>query len=188
MNNAERDRKLYRYPDSDLLRNVPDIRDSETLELFERTASHQRIEEGAPTGNFDLAHLQAIHRHLFQDVYEWAGEVRRVDISKGGRWFHPHDRIETGMADVHRRLVSGKFLTGLGRKDFAQEAGAIIGDVNLVHPFREGNGRTQFQYLKQLARISQSNGCIGPKNLTKFFYHKELPGSGEGSDANTLYL
>jgi cell filamentation protein len=55
-----------------------------------------------------------------------------------------------GMGDVHRRLVRAGFLKGLPPADFAREAGVIMGDVNYVHPFREGNGRTQAQYLKQL--------------------------------------
>ena len=55
------------------------------------------------------------------------------------------------MSDVHRRLVQSRFLRGLGVAEFARQAGGIIGDVNYVHPFREGNGRAQAQYLKQLA-------------------------------------
>jgi cell filamentation protein len=100
---------------------------------------------------FDLAHLRAIHRHLFQDVYDWAGEIRTVEIFKGGNQFQFRQYIPTGMADVHRRLTRAGFLKGLPANDFAREAGAIMGDVNYVHPFREGNGRTQAQYLKQLA-------------------------------------
>lgn len=97
------------------------------------------------------AHLKAIHGHLFQDVYDWAGQVRTVEINKGGSQFQPVPYIETGMADVHKRIVAAKEFRGLGRDDFAKQAGQIMGDVNYAHPFREGNGRTQLQYLKQLA-------------------------------------
>jgi len=110
-----------------------------------------RIAEGAPIGAFDLTHLRAIHRHLFQDVYDWAGELRTVEIDKGGHQFQFRRYIQTGMAGVHRRLTQSGFLKGLNPEDFAQQAGVIMGDVNYVHPFREGNGRTQAQYLKQLA-------------------------------------
>ena len=102
-------------------------------------------------GQFDLAHLKTIHHHLFQDIYEWAGEIRETEISKGGSQFQFLQYIETGMADVHRRIVSHGFLKNLSKHDFADLAGEIMGDVNYVHPFREGNGRTQMQYLKQLA-------------------------------------
>jgi cell filamentation protein len=110
-----------------------------------------RIQEGIPTGKFDLKHLRSIHRHLFQDVYEWAGEVRTVEISKGDSQFQFRQYIETGMADVYRRLSSSNFLEGFERTTFAARAAAIIRDVNYVHPFRDGNGRTQLQYLKPLS-------------------------------------
>ena len=107
--------------------------------------------DGASRGSFDLAHLRAIHRHLFQDIYDWAGELRTVEISKGDQQFQFRQYIPTGMADVHRRLVQSRFLSGLPPAGFAEQAAVIVGDINYIHPFREGNGRTQLQYLKQLA-------------------------------------
>ena len=141
----------YVYPGTTILRNKFGIRDAALLDYHERELTTQRAEEGIPPGKFDLAHLRAIHRHLFQDLYEWAGEIRKVEISKEGHQFQFRQYIETGMADVHRRLVAQRFLQGTTPPDFARAAGPIIGDVNYVHPFREGNGRTQLQYLKQLA-------------------------------------
>ena len=70
---------------------------------------------------------------------------------KGGSQFQFRRYIPTGMADVHRRLEQANVLQGLDRTAFAEQAGAIMGDVNYVHPFREGNGRTQMFYLAQLA-------------------------------------
>ena len=140
----------YLYPDSDVLRNRLGIRDKTHLEYVERELVTQRLTEGAPTGRFDLAHLRAIHHHLFQDLYEWAGEIRRVEIAKDGNQFQFRRFIETGMADVHRRLEEANFLRGLSGRDFAAAAGRILGDVNYVHPFREGNGRVQAEYLRQL--------------------------------------
>src|SRR3954468_213577 len=108
--------------------------------------------QGVPKGNFDLDHLRAIHRHLFQDLYDWAGKLRTVEMSKDGHQFQFRRYIDTGMGDVHRRLVKADFLKGLSPEDFARAAGSIVGDLNYVHPFRDGNGRTQLQYLKQLAQ------------------------------------
>jgi cell filamentation protein len=141
----------YVYSGTTTLRNRLEIRDPAELDVRERELVLQRITEGAPGGDFDLDHLRAIHRHLFQDIYQWAGEVRTLEIAKGGDQFQFRQYIETGMADVHRRLVAARFLAGLSREEFAQGSGEIMGDVNYVHPFREGNGRTQLQYLKQLA-------------------------------------
>jgi cell filamentation protein len=141
----------YVYPGSSVLKNKLDIRSALAFASVERQLVVQRAREGAPRGDFDLAHLRAIHRHLFQDIFDWAGEVRTVEISKAGNQFQLCRYIEIGMADVHRRIVSSGYLRGLPVKAFAGEAGRILGDVNYVHPFREGNGRTQLQYLKQLA-------------------------------------
>lgn len=141
----------YVYPGTRTLRNKLNIRDAAELDLAERRFAIIRARQGIPQGNFDLRHLKAIHHHLFQDIYEWAGQLRTVEISKGGSQFQFRQYIETGMADVHHRLAGANFLRGMERSAFANEAGKIIGDVNYVHPFREGNGRTQLQYLKQLA-------------------------------------
>lgn len=142
----------YCYPpDYTVLKNKLGLRDAAELEFFEREFVMERIAQGAPSGNFDLAHLRAIHRHLFWDVYEWAGELRTVEISKGGSRFQFRRYIETGMADVHRRLVARNFLKELDAETFARDAGEIMGDINYVHPFREGNGRVQLLYLEQLA-------------------------------------
>jgi cell filamentation protein len=140
----------YLYPDSDVLRNRLGIRDKTHLEYVERELVTQRLTEGAPTGRFDLAHLRAIHHHLFQDLYNWAGQIRRVEIAKEGNQFQFRRFIETGMVDVHQRLQAAEFLRGLNSQDFAAAAGQILGDVNYVHPFREGNGRVQAEYLRQL--------------------------------------
>jgi len=141
----------YVYPGAPVLRNRLGLTDPDQLDKVERRLVAQRIAEGAPTRGFDLAHLRAIHRHLFQDVYAWAGELRAVEIAKGGHQFQFRQYIETGMGDVHRRLGQADFLRGLSAGAFARAAGPIMGDVNYVHPFREGNGRAQLQYLEQLA-------------------------------------
>lgn len=141
----------YVYPGTNVLRNRLGIADARKLDRIERRLVGDRIAEGVPVGTFDLAHLRAIHRHLFQDIYDWAGELRTVEIFKGGNQFQFRQYIPTGMADVHRRLTRAGFLKRLPAGEFAREAGIIIGDINYIHPFREGNGRTQAQYLKQLA-------------------------------------
>lgn len=141
----------YLYPGSTVLRNRLGIADAARLDYVEREFVAQRISEGVPTGHFDLSHLMAIHRHLFQDLYEWAGELRTVEIAKDGHQFQFRQFIATGMADIHRRLEAADFLRVMTRGAFAEAAGPIMGDVNYVHPFREGNGRAQLQYLEQLA-------------------------------------
>ena len=144
----------YVYPDTRILRNKLGIKDANELDRVERLLARQRASEGVPAGDFDLTHLQAIHRHLFQDVYDWAGEIRTVEINKGGDQFMFRQYIGNGMADVHRRIVAADYFKGTNGAAFADETGRIIGDVNHVHPFREGNGRTQLLYLQQLSGVA----------------------------------
>jgi len=145
------DTKYCYPPDYSVLKNKLDLRDADLLERAERRLVVLRVLEGIPSGEFDLAHLKAIHRHMFQDIFDWAGETRTTEISKGGSQFQFRQYIETGMADIYRRIKAHDYLKNLSADQFAGLAGEIIGDINYVHPFREGNGRTQMQYLKQLA-------------------------------------
>jgi cell filamentation protein len=118
----------YTYSGTDVLKNKLGIHDKDELDRMERRLVAQRAREGIPSGRFDLDHLKAIHRHLFQDVYEWAGEIRTVELNKDGQQFQFRRFIETGMADVHKRLSDAKFLKGLDRAVFASEAARIMGD------------------------------------------------------------
>jgi len=153
----------YVYPGTRCLINKLGIIDAVGLDAMERRLVIQRAREGVPAGNFDLSHLCAIHKHLFQDIYDWAGEVRTVEISKGKDQFQFKRFITTGMADVHRRIVASDYLRGLSAEEFSRKASEIMGDINYVHPFREGNGRAQLQYLKQLAEQAGH-----PIDLTRF--------------------
>lgn len=153
----------YTYPNSSVLKNKLGITDAAELDRLERLLVTQRASEGIPDGDFDLAHLRRIHRHLFQDLYDWAGEIRTVEIAKGGQTFQLRRFIEAGVHDIHQRLERAAFLRGLSRAEFARAAGRIMGDVNYVHPFREGNGRAQLFYLEQLAERAGH-----PIDLTRF--------------------
>jgi cell filamentation protein len=150
----------YLYPGTSVLKNKLGIISAAELDRVERRLVTQRVAEGTPQGRFNLDHLKAIHRHLFQDVYAWAGEVRSVELNKSGQQFQFRQYIETGMADVHKRIVSSNFLKGLSREAFNREAAIVIGDVNYVHPFREGNGRTQLFFLDQLAEQAGTRSTL----------------------------
>lgn len=141
----------YIDPRTGILKNKLGLKSQRALDRFERMLATQRATEIVPIGAFDLAHLRAIHHHLFQDIYDWAGELRTVEIAKGSTQFIPVRFIATGFADIHGRLSAQKFLTGLSHAAFCDGAAIILGDINHVHPFREGNGRTQLLYLQQLA-------------------------------------
>lgn len=141
----------YWWPGTRVLRNKLGITDRAALDRVERKLVLDRFGEGLPAGDFDLKHLQAIHRHLFQDVYEWAGQTRTINLSKSGDHFLEWSRIETGMASIHRRIIEAGYFKSTSSKDFAGRAAELVADLNFVHPFPEGNGRTQLSYLQKLA-------------------------------------
>src|SRR6267378_3166240 len=103
----------YTYPGTDVLRNIPDIRDSRLMADLEANATAARLVEldAAPLdGRFDEAHLKAIHKHIFQDVYSWAGEFRTVNISKGGQLFGVAAFVEPALRDLLQQLPGENYL------------------------------------------------------------------------------
>jgi cell filamentation protein len=103
------------------------------------------------SGTFDVPHLKSIHRYLFQDVFPWAGEFRVVNLSKGGPNFGHAMHIASALAEALAKLNREAFLAGLSAHDFAARAAFYLGEINAIHPFREGNGRTQREFIRQLA-------------------------------------
>lgn len=134
----------YCYPGSDILRNRYGIQDVLKLEALERDlsgAAASEIEFKLPP--YDLACLKRLHRHLFQDLYGWAGEIRTVDISKGDTRFCNVARIEPEANKIFATLADRNWLEGLERDALVESVAEYYGDLNIVHPFREGNGRAQ---------------------------------------------
>lgn len=110
-----------------------------------------RFEEGLPRGRLGYAHYKKIHRHLFQDVYAWAGKIRTVRISKAGSMFCYPEHIDESMQRIFAWLADHEGLGGLPQPRFAEQAAHLLAEINAVHPFREGNGRTQLAFLMLLA-------------------------------------
>ena len=104
-----------------------------------------------PVGRLSVRQYQAIHRHLFQDVYPWAGRFRTVRISKGGSMFCYPEHIAAEMARLFAVLRGQRYMQGLNPPDFAARAAHFLAELNAIHPFREGNGRTQLSFLALLA-------------------------------------
>jgi cell filamentation protein len=141
----------YCYPGTSVLKNRLGLRDQAELDAFETFITAQRGEEPLPGGRLGYAHYRAIHRHLFQDVFVWAGKPRTVRIAKGASLFCYPEHIDSEMRRVFARVRQQRFLRALPTADFAREAAHVLAELNAIHPFREGNGRTQLSYLTLLA-------------------------------------
>ena len=143
----------YCYPGTNVLRNKLNIQDLDILHEAERDYSSIRqveLYKKGITGDFSLKHLCSIHRQLFQDIYSWAGELRTVDISKG-TIFCLVPFIEEQFSFLYRKLRKENFLKDItDQKEMAEKLAYYLGEINMIHPFREGNGRTQRIYIEQL--------------------------------------
>jgi cell filamentation protein len=142
----------YCYPGTSVLRNVPGLRDKAILEAFEIAVTTQRAEEPLPRGRLTVRHYQAVHRHLFQDVYAWAGRFRTVRLAKDASVFCYPENIAREMGRVFADLRGANFLRALAAERFATGAAHFLAELNAIHPFREGNGRTQLVFLVVVAR------------------------------------
>ncbi len=142
--------KKYCYPDSEVLKNKLNIRDKD--ELFEAEkkltfARLQKLQSEPVKGNFDFAHLKAIHKYIFQDLYDWAGKERTVDIGKGNL-FCTVPYIQEYAESVFNKYHSQCYANKDNFKDFIRVFADNYGDLNALHPFREGNGRAQREFAR----------------------------------------
>jgi cell filamentation protein len=137
----------YCYLNSPVLKNRAGIKSTESLEIFEVRATMLRASEPLPSGKFGPAHYRAIHRHLFQDVYDWAGAYRTIRIAKGHTMFCFPEHIAGQMDLLFASLSNAQFLSGATATDFIAASAQFLADLNAIHAFRDGNGRTQLTFL-----------------------------------------
>jgi cell filamentation protein len=143
----------YVYTGTDVLRNMPGIRDGDELARFEARLTFLRglqLASDPIAGEYDLAHLQAFHRYLFAGLYEWAGDLRTVVLAKTDLFCLP-EHIESYGAEIFGKLAEEGRLRDLDREAFIDRLAHYLGDVNALHPFRDGNGRAQRAFFAQLA-------------------------------------
>lgn len=137
-----------------VLKNKLGITDPAALEAAEAQIVAVRDAEIAANpvpGTYDLKHLRSFHRRLFGDVYTWAGRLRTVDIAKGGTHFCRAEFLESSAADVFRMVEEANFLRESSREEVVKAVAAQLAEINALHPFREGNGRAQRAFFRQMA-------------------------------------
>lgn len=141
----------YCYAGTTVLINKLDIHDAERLEAFEEEITRERAAEPLPAGRLSVSHFQAVHRHLFQDVYRWAGRFRSVRIAREGSMFCYPEYIPGELRRVFGELRLAGYLRGRGPTQFAVDAAHFLAELNAIHAFRDGNGRTQLAMLAMVA-------------------------------------
>ena len=143
----------YCYPHSDVLMNKLGIQDAEELKKAEREITSLRLANARVykiRGQFDLQHLKDIHKYIFQDVYDWAGEIRWVNIAKGNM-FCNYPFIEANAESLFTKLKKEKYLKETPEQDMPIRLAYYLSEINVIHPFREGNGRSQRLWIEYLA-------------------------------------
>lgn len=143
----------YVYVGTTVLRNLHDIRDPSQLNQFESLATFKRIlelEYKPLSGAFDVEHLRSLHRYIFQDIFSWAGEFRTVDMGKEVHWFCRPEFIGGVLSNLCEKLRSEDYLKNTDLQIFVQRAAYYLGELNAIHPFREGNGRAQREFLREI--------------------------------------
>ena len=142
----------YCYPGTDILINVLNIQDIELLEEAEIAFTTARFlsyqSELSLLSQFDFSHLKFLHFYLFQDLYAWAGKVRDIDISKGNTRFCTFSRIEPEAIKLFNTIPNLECHSNLA--DLIKDLAHLFCELNLLHPFRERNGRTLRFFFEEM--------------------------------------
>ena len=150
------DRGIYCYDGSDVLINKLCIKNEKSFQKAESMFAAIRqaeLEQNPLPGKFDFEHLKAIHHYLFQDLFSWAGNIRTVTIAKASMFCLPQ-YIDNYANDIFSRLRNDNYLQDLSKQEFILKLTDLFADINALHPFREGNGRTQREFVRYIAGIN----------------------------------
>ena len=138
----------YCYSGTTVLKNRRNLRTQQALDHFETAITAQRFSEPMPAGMLTEQHYQRVHRHIFRDVYTWAGKYReKVRISKGDSTFCYPEHTSRQMTRLFEHLRRDNNLRGLPAQQFARDAAIFLATLNAIHPFRDGNGRSQLAFI-----------------------------------------
>jgi cell filamentation protein len=137
---------VYQYQNSTVLKNIPGIKDEVELAAFEKLAVAKRLEDVYLFVEHELINLilwQNIHRIMFQDIFTWAGQLRSVQMSKGATVFAFPEHIESEAMRLFSAFSAENNLNGLNKQQFCNRMAYYFSELNVLHPFRDGNGRAQ---------------------------------------------
>ena len=144
---------IYTDAKTGVLHNLGSISDRDALTFAETAATTRRTHELRlnPINIADSSALFALHNHLFQDIYSWAGKRRTVEISKSGKQFFPLSHFDNALSYIDSLIIEYKSISKSEKEQCSHKLAEILDSVNYLHPFREGNGRTQREFIRLLA-------------------------------------
>jgi len=144
----------YCYENSNTLVNKLNIKDEKELQKYEAKITAAKLlglRQKEVTGKFDVKHFISIHTYLFEDIYSFAGKFRNEDISKGAFSFAHWEYIDSELERLLLELKKENYLEAMTKEELSKRLAYYISELNVLHPFREGNGRTIREFIRQLA-------------------------------------
>jgi len=145
---------IYCYKGTNVLVNKFEIKDNNVLEEVERKivlAKLYELRQNKNIGNFDINHFVEIHKFLFEDIYPFAGKFRTENIAKGNTLFADWNFLESELERILTELKNENYLNGLEKSQLSKRLAYYMAELNVLHPFREGNGRSTREFIRQLA-------------------------------------
>ena len=146
---------IYCYPDSNVLKNKLNIRDNKLLKTAEEEITlikQMELLKNPIKGNFSKAHLMNIHKFIFEDIYSFAGKIRREQISKADTMFYPPNLIDRELNNVFAKIKEKNMLKEIDKEKVFDSLAYVMAELNIIHPFREGNGRTIREFIRLIAK------------------------------------
>lgn len=145
---------IYCYKDSNTLKNYFNIQNHELLEEIERKivlVKLYELRQNKQIKNFDIKHFISIHKFLFEDIYPFVGLFRNENIAKGNFSFAEWEYIENELQKLLEKLKQESYLADLEKEELSKRLAYYMAELNVLHPFREGNGRVIREFIRQLA-------------------------------------
>ena len=146
---------IYCYPDSNVLKNKLNIRENKLLKTAEEEITlikQMELLKNPIRGNFSKAHLMNIHKFIFEDIYSFAGRIRREQISKADTLFYPPNLIDRELDKVFAKIKEKNMLRETDEEKVFDNLAYVMAELNIIHPFREGNGRSIREFIRLMAK------------------------------------
>lgn len=146
---------VYCYDGTDVLKNKLNIRDLAILKKAEEeitVVKQMALYQNPIKGNFTKAHLMNIHKFIFGDIYPFAGKIRKEKISKADTMFYPPNLIDRELDKIFLKIKSEVMLKEKSEDKVFDNLAYVMAELNIIHPFREGNGRTIREFIRLMAK------------------------------------